>query len=80
MRHRVKLGGHDVPQKAITRRFYRSLSNFFKLYQALADTWIVFDNSTGKTVTAIAWYINNQTVIKSQGLWEKINQLANQQH
>jgi predicted ABC-type ATPase len=80
VRHRVKLGGHDIPQKTITRRFYRSLSNFFKLYQPLADEWIVFDNSTGKTATAIAWYINNQTVIKSQKLWKKINQLANQQH
>ena len=80
VRHRVKLGGHDVPQKIITRRYYRSLSNFFKLYQPLADTWMIFDNSTGKTATAVAWYINNQTVIKSQKLWKKINLLSHQQH
>lgn len=79
VRHRVKLGGHDIPQKVITRRFYRSLTNFFNLYLPLADTWMVFDNSTGKTATAIAWYINEQTVIKSQKLWKKINHLANQQ-
>ncbi|HPX89762.1 MAG TPA: zeta toxin family protein [Methylophilaceae bacterium] len=79
VRHRVKLGGHDIQQKVITRRFYRSLTNFFKLYLPLADTWMVFDNSTGKTATAIAWYINKQTVIKSQELWKKINHLANQQ-
>jgi len=79
VRHRVKLGGHDIPQKVITRRFYRSLNNFFNLYLPLADTWIVFDNSTGKTATSIAWYINNQTLIKSQKLWKKINHLANQQ-
>jgi predicted ABC-type ATPase len=80
VRHRVKLGGHDIPQKTITRRFYRSLSNFFKLYQPLADEWIGFDNSTGKTATAIAWYINNQTVIKIQKLCKRINLLDNQQH
>lgn len=79
VRHRVKLGGHDIPQKVITRRFYRSLTNFFKLYLPLADTWMIFDNSTGKTATAIAWYINNQTVIKSQKLWKEIKRLANQQ-
>lgn len=38
---------------------------------------MVFDNSTGKTATAIAWYINNQTVIKSPKLWKK-NQPASQ--
>lgn len=80
VRHRVKLGGHDIPQKTITRRFYRSLSNFFTLYQPLADTWTMFDNSTGKTATAIAWYINNQLVIKNRKLWKKINLLANQPH
>lgn len=80
VRHRVKLGGHDIPQKTITRRFYRSLSNFFTLYQPLADTWTMFDNSTGKTATAIAWYINNQIMIKTQKLWKKINLLANQPH
>ncbi|MFM9836265.1 MAG: zeta toxin family protein [Methylophilaceae bacterium] len=78
VRHRVKLGGHHIPQKVITRRFYRSLNNFFNLYLPLADTWIVFDNSTGKTATPIAWYINNQTLIKNDKLWKKINLLANQ--
>ncbi len=36
---RVRLGGHDVPEPVIRRRFRAGLQNFFQLYQPLADTW-----------------------------------------
>jgi predicted ABC-type ATPase len=42
---RVKLGGHDVPEVVVRRRYAAGLSNFFRLYQPLATTWRVFDNS-----------------------------------
>jgi predicted ABC-type ATPase len=42
---RVKQGGHDVPADVVRRRFDRSVSNFFRHYTALADSWILFDNS-----------------------------------
>lgn len=42
---RVRQGGHNVPEDVIRRRFERGLSNFFTLYQAVADSWQVFDNS-----------------------------------
>jgi predicted ABC-type ATPase len=45
IRARVKEGGHDVPESVVRRRFRRSLSNFFQLYQPLADSWAIFDNS-----------------------------------
>ena len=34
---RVKLGGHNIPQPDIERRFQRSLHNLFELYLPLAD-------------------------------------------
>ncbi|MBL8988641.1 MAG: AAA family ATPase [Gemmatimonadetes bacterium] len=43
---RVRLGGHDVPESVIRRRFVSGLRNLFGLYLDLADTWQVFDNST----------------------------------
>lgn len=43
--HRVRLGGHNVPESDIRRRFKRSICNFFELYQPIADEWIVWDNS-----------------------------------
>lgn len=45
IRERVLEGGHDVPEAVARRRFERSLENFFSSYQAMADAWILFDNS-----------------------------------
>lgn len=45
---RVKQGGHDVPRRDLIRRFSRSWENFDRIYRALADEWVVYDNS-GRT-------------------------------
>jgi predicted ABC-type ATPase len=42
---RVRMGGHNIPTGMIRRRYERGLSNFFKLYRPLADTWGVYINS-----------------------------------
>lgn len=44
--YRVRLGGHDVPETDIRRRYQRSLVNFFELYQPLSTRWSVYDNSS----------------------------------
>jgi predicted ABC-type ATPase len=51
---RVRMGGHDVPETTIRRRYHAGLSNFFALYRPLADTWEIADNSNGRTVRLIA--------------------------
>lgn len=43
---RVKMGGHNVPEDVVRRRYYRGLSNFAKLYRSLTDFWAIYDNST----------------------------------
>ena len=45
IRSRARRGGHDVPAPVVRRRFERSLTNFFRHYCGLADSWILFDNS-----------------------------------
>lgn len=42
---RVNTGGHNVPEEDIRRRYQRGRHNFSHLYQTLAETWLVFDNS-----------------------------------
>ena len=42
---RVRSGGHDVPEEAIRRRFWRGRLNFFTRYRLLADTWRLYDAS-----------------------------------
>jgi predicted ABC-type ATPase len=46
IRERVSRGGHDVPEAAVRRRFERSITNFLVHYRLLADSWMLFDNST----------------------------------
>lgn len=54
VKHRVRMGGHDVPEEIVRRRFRRSLMNLFELYLPVADRWRVFDNSAGAKPTTIA--------------------------
>ena len=49
--HRVRLGGHGVPEADLRRRFGRSLANL-ETYKALADMWEVWDSRDGAPVLA----------------------------
>ena len=51
---RVRLGGHDVPEDVIRRRYARGLANFFRVYRPLADRWHVFDNSSASLPRPVA--------------------------
>jgi predicted ABC-type ATPase len=42
---RVQLGGHDVPEDTVRRRYRAGLRNLFALYMPLAHRWRVFDSS-----------------------------------
>ncbi|MEM6911093.1 MAG: zeta toxin family protein [Verrucomicrobiota bacterium] len=46
IRRRVALGGHDIPDKDIIRRFARSLKNLVQVYAAMVDSWELLDNRT----------------------------------
>jgi predicted ABC-type ATPase len=46
VRERVRVGGHDVPEAIIKRRYERGRQNFFSLFQPLADSWQVYNAST----------------------------------
>lgn len=45
VRHRVKAGGHHVPEVTIRRRFWRSLVNFDCLYRPIVTNWQLYDAS-----------------------------------
>ncbi len=52
IKNRVVDGGHDVPAADVTRRFDRSVQNFFKVYAPAAHSWMLFDNSGPKPILA----------------------------
>jgi len=51
---RVRLGGHDVPEEVIRRRFTAGLRNLFTLYDGVVDSWQAFDNSEPRGPRLIA--------------------------
>jgi len=45
VRERAAVGGHHVSEEVVRRRYHRGAINFFRLYMALAKTWVIYDNS-----------------------------------
>ncbi len=45
IRVRVSKGGHHVPDEDVRRRFTRGINNFWNTYRAMADHWVVINNS-----------------------------------
>lgn len=70
---RVRAGGHGIPADVIERRYTRSLENFFRLYQPLADVWRFYDNSRDFSPRLIAMGRRSRvTMTRSQTLWERL--------
>lgn len=70
---RVRMGGHDVPENVVRRRYGAGLRNFFELYQPLADTWRVYDNSkiSGPLLVAAGKGVRITQVVE-KAVWEQI--------
>lgn len=72
---RVKLGGHNIPQVDVERRFQRSLHNLYALYLPLADRWTILDNASG-TLKPIAHGTAKRTYVEESEKWLNLKQLA----
>lgn len=70
---RVRIGGHNVPEKTINRRYHAGLKNFFNLYRPLADSWYFHDNSqnTGPLLLA-SGHKQSGIDISNAVVWEQI--------
>jgi predicted ABC-type ATPase len=71
---RVRSGGHSVPGRVVTRRYRRSLLNFFQLYRALADEWRFYDNSGDFDDARLVAAGSGRAVTSTpdSALWEKL--------
>ncbi|MCI0488106.1 MAG: zeta toxin family protein [Blastocatellia bacterium] len=77
VRERVRLGGHDVPDEVIRRRYKLGMRYFFDFYQSLVKTWVVYDNSISSGPLLIADG-EEKTVptVYQPDLWSKISEAA----
>ena len=75
IKDRVAEGGHHVPAEDVRRRFVRGIRNFFKLYESMLDSWMLFDNSKAKPYL-IAKRRNGHDEIIDKELFVKIQKAA----
>ena len=57
VRIRVKMGGHDVPEEVIRRRFARGWKNFENIYKSVVDEWALYDNSGNRPLIIEEGYL-----------------------
>jgi predicted ABC-type ATPase len=72
---RVRMGGHNVPEGTVRRRYRAGLRNFFTLYQPLASTWEMTDNSNQRALRMIASGRGGITdVVADSDTWTRIQE------
>jgi predicted ABC-type ATPase len=77
VQERVRSGGHFVPPETIERRYFGGLKNFFELYQGLATTWRVYNNSDpwGARLVASGGIAKAERIHRAKD-WKTITTLA----
>ena len=74
---RVMLGGHNIPEMTIARRYMRGLVNFFDLYRGLADEWRFYDNSApGKAILVADGGCDRRETIHGTETWLTVLHMA----
>ena len=69
------MGGHDVPEDVVRRRYRAGLRNFFEMYQPLADSWRVYDNSHINGPRLIATGSGTQVAhVSDETTWQQIQE------
>lgn len=67
---RVRKGGHNIPSDVIERRYYKGLANF-PVYQALADDWYVYDNSSAEYLVVAKSVAGEEQIINFE-IYQKL--------
>lgn len=71
VRQRVTMGGHDIPEADLRRRFLVGLRNFFELYLPLADEALLF-LSKGVPPLLLARWNKGELTIVNQDEYETV--------
>ncbi|HJQ23849.1 MAG TPA: zeta toxin family protein [Blastocatellia bacterium] len=77
VKERVQLGGHDIPEAAIRRRYRRGIRNFFSFDQPLAESWGVYDNSLREPLLIAKGKTTRITDAQQRDLWASFCEAAN---
>ena len=69
------MGGHNVPELVVRRRFLGGLKNFFDLYRNAVESWQVYDNSAVTAPRLIAEGVSGQPDrIFNEAAWKNLQE------
>lgn len=75
VKQRVQLGGHNVPEDVLRRRYIKSIKNFIPVCE-MSDSWILYYNGD-KQITEIAHNTDKCVVIKDKDKYnETLREIA----
>src|SRR5688500_14083022 len=76
---RVRDGGHFVPDNVVRRRYAGGLRNFFELYQPIADTWTMFDNTDPRNRLEVAVGAESTVeAVYNEDIWNLVRRAASE--
>lgn len=72
VKSRVAVGGHNVPEEIIRRRYFSGIQNLFKIYMPLADYWMIMDNSECNSIIVAEGGISRNIIIRNETIYSNI--------
>ena len=76
VQQRVVLGGHNVPEDVLRRRYLKSVMNF-KLVREIVDSWILYYNGDKRIVEVARGDNNSEISIKDSEEYQKCKEVYN---
>lgn len=77
MKNRVKNGGHDVPEAAIVRRYYKSITKFWDKYRFMSDEWTLFYNGYDYAPIIVSFGMKDTYETINNEMFDKFKQILN---
>jgi len=71
---RVRMGGHNVPEETIRRRYHAGIRNFFRLYRPLSDAWFFYDNSGAEPSLVAYGEQERELLVNNPAIWHTIKE------
>ena len=72
VRHRVQLGGHDIPESDVRRRYARGVENFYRIYRPLSTRWLVQNGNAAGERKVAEGHGNTVDFVHDPVIWSTI--------
>jgi len=72
VKNRVAMGGHNVNEQTVRRRYRAGISNLFELYIPICDYWMITDNSLSPMEVIAKGFKNREKHVDNEVIFNKL--------